>query len=219
MRVLITGGSRGIGKATADCFRFHGYEVFTPTRSELDLLDKASVQAFLHRQECGFDIIVNNAGINPLANLEHVNQDDLDSILQVNLEAPLMLLKGLVPYMKRNRYGRIVNISSIWGVVSKPGRVMYSATKYGIKGITNALAVELGSDNILVNSVCPGYTNTELTKQNVPPEEQVRISSNIPLGRFAEPAEIAALIFFLCSEQNTYITGQHIAIDGGYTAL
>ncbi|MDP4120445.1 MAG: SDR family NAD(P)-dependent oxidoreductase [Bacillota bacterium] len=217
MRALVTGGSRGIGKAVCDCFQKNGYDVIAPTRAELDLSDRKSIEAFVSREN-DYDIIVNNAGINPLSEIEQINQTDLDSIIQVNLVAPLLLLKGLCAPMKQKNYGKIVNVSSIWGLVSKPGRVMYSATKYGINGITNALAVELAPYNILVNSVCPGFTNTELTKQNVPPEEAVRLCKDIPLGRFAEPEEIAELVYFLCSKQNTYITGQIIAIDGGFTA-
>jgi len=120
--------------------------------------------------------------------------------------------------MIEKRYGRIVNISSIWGITSKEKRTIYSATKFGINGVTKALAKELGKYNILVNSICPGYVNTEMTKKNVTEMDKKEILKNIPLDRFAEPDEIGCLIKFLISDENTYITGQCIVIDGGLTA-
>ena len=119
--------------------------------------------------------------------------------------------------MKTQRYGRIVNIGSIWASVSKGGRCVYSATKNGIHGVTNTLAVELAPYNILVNTVCPGFTLTELTRKNNTPEHVEEISRDIPMGRMAEPEEIAEIIYFMASESNTYLTGQKIVVDGGFT--
>ena len=102
-------------------------------------------------------------------------------------------------------------------MVSKGGRCVYSATKNGIHGVTNTLAVELAPDNILVNTVCPGFTLTELTRKNNTPEEIAEISKDIPMGRMAEPEEMAEVVYFLCSEQNTYLTGQKITVDGGFS--
>jgi 3-oxoacyl-[acyl-carrier protein] reductase len=119
--------------------------------------------------------------------------------------------------MKRNNYGRIVNISSVWSKVTKPGRLVYSMTKSGLNALTRSLAVELAESNILVNSVAPGYVNTELTKQNNTPAEIEKIKETIPLRRLAEPEEIAETVAFLVSSRNTYITGQVIIADGGYT--
>jgi 3-oxoacyl-[acyl-carrier protein] reductase len=110
-----------------------------------------------------------------------------------------------------------VNVGSIWAVVSKKGRGLYSAVKNGLHGITNTLALELGEYNVLVNTVCPGFTLTELTKKNNAATEIQQISDKIPLKRMAKPEEIAEFIFFLCSDNNTYITGQKICIDGGFT--
>jgi len=216
MKVLVTGGSRGIGKAVADCYRNNGYEVDAPTREELDLADVKSVDDFL-RKSTGYDIVINNAGCNIINEIQKVEDADLEQMFQVNLLSPIRLLRGLVPYMKEKKFGRIVNVGSIWGVVSKPGRSIYSATKHGVHGITNTLALELAPYNILVNTVAPGQTLTELTKKNNSPEEIKNMEKDIPLGRLAKPEEIAEVIFFVGNENNTYLTGQEIVVDGGLT--
>lgn len=217
-KALITGGSRGIGKAIANKFRDHGYEVFTPTRQELNLLDGESINAFVEKyKDETFDVIVNNAGINDIHEITDITDIEIEQMMATNLVAPIKLLRGFVGNMKKNKYGRIVNIASIWAVVSKGGRCVYSATKNGIHGVTNTLAVELAKDNILVNTVCPGFTMTELTKKNNTADEIARIAADIPMQRMAEPEEIAAVVYFLCSEENTYLTGQKITVDGGFS--
>lgn len=217
--VLITGASKGIGKAIFEKFTSEGYCVVAPTREQLDLSEPSSIDDFVEKnKDMPVDIIVNCAAINPIAYIEDIEDIDFDKTMQVNIKAPLKLIQGFVGGMKSRGYGRIVNISSIWGVVSKEKRTTYSVSKNGIHGISNALAVELGEYNILINSVCPGFTNTELTLQNVSPIEATKLCEQIPLGRFAEPSEIAELVFFLGSSKNTYITGQKIVIDGGFVA-
>lgn len=217
-KAFITGGSRGIGKAIALKFQENGYEVVTPSRQELYLIDGNSIDAYIekHKNEY-FDVIVNNAGINDIHEIGDITDEELDNMIQTNLVAPIKLLRGFTGEMKKHHYGRIVNIGSIWAVVSKGGRCVYSATKNGIHGVTNTLAVELAPDNILVNTVCPGFTLTELTKKNNTDEEIKTISSDIPIGRMAEPEEIAEVVYFLCSEKNTYLTGQKITVDGGFS--
>jgi len=118
--------------------------------------------------------------------------------------------------MKKLNYGRIINIASIWSVISKPGRSIYSATKAGLVGMTKAAAAELGDWGILVNSVSPGFTMTELTKKSLSGSEIKDLSAQIPLKRFALPEEISKLVLFLASDLNGYITGQNIVIDGGF---
>lgn len=218
MRVLVTGASRGIGKAVASVYRDKGYPVDAPTRELLDLADAGSVAAFIEtHSNDGYDIIINNAGCNLINPIDKLIESDINQMMQVNLMSPIILLRGFVPYMKRNRFGRIVNIGSIWGGIGKPGRSVYSATKHGIHGITSTLAVELAPYNILVNTVAPGQTLTELTLRNNSHEEIRQMEKDIPLGRLAQPEEIAGLVFFLGNEENTYITGQQIFIDGGLT--
>lgn len=217
-RVLVTGGSRGIGKAIADRFKSENYVICAPSRKELELNSTDSVEEFLatHKNDC-FDVIINNAGINDINLLENVTDEELGRMISVNLISPIKLLRGFIPQMKKSLYGRIINIASIWAVVSKEGRSVYSATKNAMHGVTNTIALELAPFNILVNTVCPGFTLTELTKQNNDEVAISQICQNIPLNRMATPEEIAELVFFLGSEKNTYITGQKICIDGGYT--
>jgi len=218
--VLITGASRGIGKATKEIYEKNGWEVIAPTRSEMDLSDPESVTDYcddLIKKDIKISAIVNNAGINEINEIDKVPYDEMRQMLQVDLESPIIILNKLVPILKAQGKGRIVNIGSIWAVVSKPGRAMYSAAKNGMHGITNALALELGPHGILVNTVCPGFTLTELTRKNNTDEEIASISAGIPVRRMAEPEEIGKLIYILGSFENTYVTGQKIAIDGGYS--
>ncbi len=217
-RVLITGGSRGIGKAIANKFSSENFEVIAPSRSELELDNAQSVKDFvLKYQNEAFDVIVNNAGINDVNLLENVTDEELQRMLSINLISPIALLRGFIPKMKEAKTGRIINIASIWAVVSKEGRSIYSATKNAMHGITNTLALELAPYNILVNTVSPGFTLTELTQQNNSAIEISQICQNIPLGRMASPQEIAEVVYFLGSESNTYLTGQKICVDGGFT--
>jgi len=214
---LITGGSRGIGHAIASLFREQKATVLTPTRQELNLSSNDSIDMYCSRLKLPVDIIVNNAGINPLAAAEDFSDKDLEETLQVNLVAPMRIIRALSPGMAKRGYGRIVNISSIWSGVAKPRRFVYATTKAGVNGMTRALSVELASAGVLVNAVAPGFVNTELTQQNNSAEAIDRIASTIPIGRLAEPREIAEVVSFLCSQRNSYLTGQTIFVDGGFT--
>jgi NAD(P)-dependent dehydrogenase (short-subunit alcohol dehydrogenase family) len=214
---LVTGASRGIGKAIAEQLRKDGAQLLVPSRGELDLLSDRSIDLFLQALDEPVDILVNDAGINRIADFRAYPDDDLQDTMQTNLISPIRLARGLIPGMMQRKYGRIVNISSIWSVISKPGRLPYSVTKSGLNAFTRSLAVEVAPFNILVNAVAPGYVNTELTRQNNTDQDLDNIRRTIPMQRLAEPEEIAWLVAFLCSEQNTYLTGQCLLIDGGYT--
>lgn len=218
MRALITGGSRGIGRATARVFADHGYEVIAPSRLELDLASRESVEAYIaaHADE-PLDTLVNNAGINDLATIETADDEKIGRMLEVDLVSPIRLLRGFVPALRKSPCGRIVNIGSIWAAVSKPGRGLYSAAKNGLHGVTNALACEVAPDGVLVNTICPGFTATELTVQNNSEREIAEIEGQIPLGRMAQPEEIAKAVYYFGSAENSYITGQKILVDGGFT--
>lgn len=218
-KALITGASRGIGFAIAEQLREDGFEIYTPTHQELDLSCVESIDAFCEKyQNVTFDVLINNAGLNDIHNVDEITESELIHMMEVNLLAPIRLTRGVVPNMKKQKYGRIVNVGSIWGLAGKPGRTVYAATKHGIHGVTQTLAVELAPYNILVNTVCPGFTLTELTKKNNTPKQIEEISEFIPIGRMADPKEQAKAVSFLAGANNTYITGQQLAIDGGYTS-
>jgi 3-oxoacyl-[acyl-carrier protein] reductase len=216
---LVTGASRGIGKAIAEQLKKAGVRLLVPSRKELDLLSNRSIDLYLEALTEPVDILVNDAGINRVGDFAAYSDCDLEDTMRTNLISPIRLARGLIPGMMRRRYGRIVNMSSIWSVVSKPGRLTYSVSKSGLNAFTRSLAVEVAPYNILVNAVAPGYVNTELTQQNNTEQDLQSIRKMIPMQRLAEPEEIARLVTFLCSEENTYLTGQCLVIDGGYACL
>lgn len=214
--VLLTGGSRGIGEAIYEELK-NDFEVSIPTRDELDLTSLSSIENYF-KDDKKFDILINNAGINIIKDVESILDEDITTINQVNLVAPLKLIQHVVKNMKNKESGKIVNISSIWGVRSKEKRTLYSATKFGIIGQTKALARELGEYNILINALCPGFTETDLTRQTLSAKEIEELQAQVPLQRLAKPTEIAKSVRFLVSEDNSYITGQTLIIDGGFTS-
>ena len=213
---LVTGASRGIGKSIKESLLNEQIEVFSPSRNELDLSSSESIDNFLTNLSTPVDILVNNAGILKVGRYNELSSDDFQEILQINVVAPFKLISGIVESMKRKKFGRIINISSIWGQKSREGRSIYSSSKAALDALTKSLALEFASYNILINSVAPGYVDTELiTKYNTDLELE-KIKKTIPIQRFAKKIEISELVKFLCSEENSYITGQIITIDGGY---
>jgi len=234
---LITGGTRGIGKAIAERFLDAGASVILTgtkineieklnnntasnriTYLQVDFSDQISVDAFLTKISSynKIDILINNAGVNRIALNTETTNEDFDLLNDINVKGPYILCREISKLMKKNGYGRIVNITSIWSVITRPGRSIYTTAKFAIAGLTKTLAVELAEYNILVNSVGPGFTMTELTASTNTPEEIKRIADIIPIKRIAQPIEIANTILFLCSDLNTYLTGQNIIVDGGY---
>lgn len=217
-RVLVTGGSRGIGHAVVqELSQKNNWEVIAPSRDKLDLTDFNSIIEFT-KDIAPFNALVNVAGLNELRTLENIDDESLDVMLKTNLSGPLKLIQAIVPGMKAIGGGKILSFSSIWGLRSKEVRTLYSMGKFGIRGMTAALARELGPDNILLNTIAPGYVLTDMTFKNVPEEERKKICKEIPLGRMAQPEEIAKVVSFLISPDNTYITGQTIIVDGGFLA-
>jgi 3-oxoacyl-[acyl-carrier protein] reductase len=215
---LVTGARRGIGATIAARLARDGFNVLAPTRQELDLARPEAIDRFIEqRQADGVDVLVNNAGINVLQPLEQVDDATWATVVQVNVRAPFRLIQGFAGGMKSRGWGRIVNMSSIFSLVTKESRSSYTTVKSALNGLTRTAAVELGRHGILVNAVCPGYVDTDLTRQNNSPADLERIRATIPVGRLAKPEEIAAFVAFLCSEENTYITGQTLVIDGGFT--
>lgn len=210
-RALITGASGGIGSAVAVRFRAGGYETACPARSEMDLLSSDSVRRYMAGAGEFFSVI-NCAGVLRAGPTGDVSDGDVSDTLQVNLAAPLMVARAALPGARR-----MVNVSSVWGGISRPGRAAYSASKAGLDGLTRALALEYAGSGALVNSVAPGYTETAMMHKYNSAEDLERIRASIPLRRFADPRDVAELVFFLGSENNRYVTGQVIAIDGGFS--
>jgi len=217
-KALITGASGGIGKSIKDLFESHDIMVIAPTRQELNLNSNLSIKDYVSTIK-DIDILINCAGINDLLAIEELTEEKLNETIQVNLISQTMLIKYISPMMKQKKYGRIVNFSSIWSDFSKEKRIMYTIAKAGVKGLTTASAVELSKYNILVNAVAPGFVNTEMTSKNNTPEQIKKIAESLPVKRLAEPKEIAEFVFFLASEKNTFITGQTIYIDGGFSCI
>lgn len=213
---LVTGGSRGLGEAIAKKLSQSGLEVWTPSREDLDLAQPESVLAYCEKiRDFEIDILINNAGINVLNSIEDVNFRDVDLMWNVLLRSPMVLAQQVSRSMIKKGMGRIVNMSSVLGKISRERRVVYSTMKAGLDGLTRSLAVELGPKGILVNAVAPGYIDTDLTRKNNPPDVLAAIQQTVPLKKLGTPGEIAELVLFLSSPQNSYINGQVIYIDGG----
>ena len=216
---LVTGASRGIGRAVATRLEELGARVLAPPRAELDLADSASVDRYLARLDLPIDILVNDAGVNRLAGLVETDDDLLRDTLEVNLIAPLRLARALAPAMAERGWGRVVNVTSVWTVVARERRLPYIVSKTGLNGLTRAMAVEFGSRGVLVNAVAPGFVMTEMTTRNTTPEQLQVIAEGVPLRRLAEPDEIAELVAFLASSRNSFMTGQVLVCDGGYSVV
>ncbi len=236
--VLVTGATRGIGAAIAGEFRAAGADlILTGTKQDeidalnragkpedttryvqVDFADEHSVNAFMEElaQYGRIDVVVNNAGTNRISLVDETSDEDYNLLTEVNLRAPYLICRQVIPGMKAAGYGRIVNIASIWGVITKAGRSVYTLTKHGLVGLTKTLAVELAPHNILVNAVSPGFTLTELTKSTLSEAEMKAIVEQIPIKRFAQPEEMARVVLFLASDLNSYLTGQNIVVDGGF---
>lgn len=186
----------------------------------VDLADDKATEAFANElTERHVDILVNNAGINVIAPFAKVVPSDFDRIQRVNVRAPFLLCRAVVPGMQQRGFGRIVNIASVFGVVSKAERGAYSASKFALDGLGAALAAEVAVYNILVNTVSPGFIETDLTRQVLGAEGMAEVARQVPIGRLGRPEEIAPLVAWLVSRENTFVTGQNIAIDGGFTRV
>lgn len=218
--VLITGGARGIGAAINARLKIAGYRVISPPRASLDLASAASIDAYLaeHGSDV-IDIVVNNAGINTLRSIPEIDATTWGEMLQVNLTSALRLTQAFAPGMAERGWGRILNVVSIFALVTRERRAAYSMTKAALAALTRTAAVEFGPRGVLVNALAPGYVDTELTRRNNPPEAVASIEANIPLRRMAQPVELAEVAAFLVSDANSYLTGQTVVVDGGFTCL
>lgn len=215
---FVTGGSRGIGKAVVDELLKIGIEVTAPTRAELDLSDLKSVEAFtVANMEFVPDLVVLNAGENNPSVISEITMDAWQKTIDVNLSSNFLLIRDFGSKMMKRGSGRIVVVSSCYSFRSRVGRAAYSASKAGLNALVQSAALEFAANDVLVNAVCPGFVLTDLTKKNNDATGVKLLETQIPLGKLADPIEVAKLVLFLGLESNTYITGQTVVIDGGFT--
>lgn len=238
--VLITGASGGIGSATLKIFARNGYKVIAQynkgkdrldeTIKELsqdgygnsvipvfcDFTDKKSVEEFtLNIKNLGVDVLINNAGVDLFKLIDQTTDAEIEKILSVNLNSAFVTVKAVVPGMISKKRGKIVNVSSIWGVVGGSMESVYSATKSALIGYTKALSKELGPSGINVNCVCPGVIDTEMNAC-LSKEDKIELIQKTPLSRLGKAEEVGELVYFLSSEKSDFITGESIVIDGGF---
>ena len=231
--VLITGASRGIGLSIAQSFSDEGFYVIGTSRSKfdletalgtkdcshikLDVTDRDTIKEVyeqLKNQNNLPGTLINNAGITKDQLFLRMKDEDWDDVINTNLSSVFNITKAFIKPMLKEKEGRIINISSVAGLMGNPGQVNYSASKAAIGGFTKSLAKELASRNITVNSIAPGFISSDMTDA-LNDNQRVEILKQIPVQKFGDPKNIADLAIFLASEKGQYITGQTISVDGG----
>jgi len=229
--IFVSGASRGIGKDIAINFAKKGFNVVGTSRNnfnfsedlenlipfKLDITNRNDINDCfdkLKSMDLLPDILINNAGITSDQLFIRMKDEEWDNVIETNLTGTFNLSKVFIKNMLKKKFGRIINISSISGLMGNPGQVNYSSSKAALTGFTKSLAKEVGSRNITVNSVAPGYIETDMTSflEN---ETRMNIIKNIPLGRIGNVNDVSDLVMFLASEEASYITGQTISVDGG----
>ena len=231
--VLVTGASRGIGLEAAKHFSKEGYKVIGSSRGDfnlgeligdesaisvqLDLMSKESIKNLfvdLKSEDLLPSVLVNNAGITKDQLFLRMKDEDWDDVIETNLNGLFRVTKAFIKPMVKNKFGRVINISSVAGLMGNSGQVNYSSSKSAMVGFSRSLAKELGSRNITSNVVAPGFIETDMTTF-LNDDEKVEVSKNIPMKRFGTVQDVAKCIVFLASDEANYITGQTISVDGG----
>ena len=229
---VVTGGTRGIGRAIADILAAGGANVLVTGTSTVKPEDLPTVYSY-HPLVCdcprslevfvdylsaldSLDILVNNAGVNIINDAEDISIQEFDKIYLTNTRAPFLLTKAAIGPMEASG-GRVLNIGSIWSKITKKGRVSYICSKSGLDGLTRGFATDLAAKNILVNTLSPGFVDTDLTRKTMSNSQIEQLLETVPMRRLAKPFEIAKVAGFLCSDSNSYLTGQNIVVDGGFT--
>ena len=236
---FITGGTAGIGRECALTLAKEGFDIAINCRKEPEEYEEQRKEIEANNVKCFFtkgdvskyedaermvkevieefgkiDVLLNNAGITKDNLLMRMKKEDFEDVINVNLVGTFNITKNVVPYMMKKRYGRIINMASVVGISGNAGQANYAASKAGVIGFTKSLAKELGSRNILVNAIAPGYIKTAMTDV-LSDKIKEQIKEQIPLGTLGEPKDVANLVKFLSSKDSSYITGQVIHVDGG----
>jgi len=231
---IVTGAESGIGQEIAEMLLQHNADVIITGVNEkpswslsypkciyyqLDFLNDDSFSQFSKKiiQHQKVDILVNNAGIQIQHAIDEIGDKDWENVLQVNLTGVMKMMRLVAPSMKKHQGGSILNISSVAGITSKPMQSSYSATKAGVIGLTKSAALDLALFNIRVNALCPGTTMTPMVDQVLDERQKEAILGSVPMNRFANVSEIAQFALYLCSDYNTFMTGQSVVVDGGFT--
>ena len=231
--VLVTGASRGIGLEVAKLFSKEGYKVIGTSRGDfnlgdligdssamsfqLDLMSKESINDLfedLKSKDTLPSVLINNAGITKDQLFLRMKDKDWDEVIETNLNGLFRVTKAFIKPMVKNKFGRVINISSVAGLMGNSGQVNYSSSKSAMIGFSRSLAKELGSRNITSNVVAPGFIETDMTTF-LNDDEKIEVSKNIPMKRFGTVEDVAKCIVFLASDKANYITGQIISVDGG----
>ena len=229
-KALVTGGTRGIGLSCVKILTERGFDVYYTGRNKpidsfggflkADFSTREGISDFCSKiSEIKIDVLVNNAGVNNPKPLSEIDFPDIDWAFNINVIAPLNITKTVVPHMIDNNWGRVINIGSILGEISREFRSLYSITKSGLVGMTRAHSAEFAKFGVLVNCVAPGYLDTDLTRKNLGPLGMQEISKQIPVGHLGSPRDIAEIVSYLASESSSFITGQVFTVDGGYLGV
>jgi len=225
--VLVSGGNRGIGYAIAEKFLADGHRVAVTARSGkgpegsltvvADVTDGDSLDTAIAQVEAELgpiEVVVANAGITKDMLLLRMTDQDFESVIDTNLTGSFRLVKRSIKSMMKQRFGRVIFISSVVGLYGSPGQINYSASKSALVGFARSLTRELGGRGITANVIAPGFIETDMTA-SLPEDQQVEYKRNIPVGRFAQPSEVAAAVAWLASDDAAYISGAVIPVDGG----
>lgn len=217
--LLILGGSGDIGKSIVRKFVHNSYNVISPGRAELDLENRMSIDEYLKSSKFPkkIDALVYCAGWNNPLSIKRLKYEDVDKANAINVIGLFRILQNVLPGMVQVKNGYVLAISSLYGSFSRERRLAYVMSKHALNGLVKTAALEFGRYNIKINSLSPGFVETKMTRKNNSVRKIRHLEKCISLGRLAMPEDIANVAFFLCSVENTYITGQNIIVDGGYS--